>query len=246
MVRGVGRTLQQLHEERAAAEAARLAAEKAEAERRAAEEQRAREATEARRREEAARAEAEARRQAEAEAAHQGQQAEAERRTTEENTWQTALQTGTAEALYAYLNHYPAGAYAREARQLIKQLQGGARGSSSPAPRNVAIALTTVIFAVLAYVLWPKPDTPPAGGETTESSTGKVENKPADNSAKTLPYLSDALTNIEFEDMRPQCLNYLREAMQLDPDNAEIRRAHTLLKNGNVEDARQILVRLTK
>lgn len=245
VVRGVRRTLQQLADERAEAETARLAAEKADAERRAAEEQRAREAAEARRREEAARAEADARRQAETEAARRRQQAESEHRATEENTWQTALQTGTAEALYAYLNHYPAGNYAREARQRIKQLQGS-NGGASTAPRNVAIVLTTLVFAVLAYVLWPKPDPPPADGETTENSTGKTKKAPTDNSAEIRSILNDASGTIKYEDSRQACLKNLSDAMQLDPDNTEIRQAYDLLKNGNVEDAKEILDRLTR
>lgn len=245
VVRGVRRTLQQLADERSENEAARQAAEKAEAERRAAEEQRAREAAETRRREEAARSEAEARRQAEAEAARRREQAEAERRTAEENTWQTALQTGTAEALYAYLNHYPAGNYAREARQRIKQLQGS-NGGASTAPRNVAIVLTTLVFAVLAYVLWPKGDTPPAGGEKMETGSKPTPAISEADRTKASDLLHEVLENLDFVDMRKHCLNKLAEAARLDPDNAEIMQVHTLLKNGNVEDARKILKRLTE
>jgi len=245
VVRGVGRTLQQLHDERAAAETARQAAEKAAAERRAAEEQRAREAAEARRREEAARAESDARRKADEAAARQRELAEAEHRAAEASAWQNALQAGTHEALYAYLNHYPNGSHAREARQRIKQLQGS-DGGKAFAPRNVAIALTTLVFAVLAYVLWPKEDTPPGGGETTESTPGKPEKVPTDNSAEIHSLLNDASGTIDYEDSRQACLKNLSDAMRLDPDNAEIRRAHDLLKNGNVEDARKILDRLTE
>lgn len=268
VVRGVRRTLQQLADERAENEAARLAAEKAEAERRAAEEQRAREAAETRRREEAARAEAETRRKAEAEAAHRRELAETERRAAEENAWQTALQTGTAEALYAYLNHYPAGAYTREARRRIKQLQGGGNSGASPAPRNVAIVLTTLVFAVLAYVLWPKGETPAVGGEQTEKSTDEINawetakrvntlpayraylsNNPAgahakeaqnalDNLAKVHAHLSDALHSIEDVDI---CLNSLDNALLLDPDNVRISEIRGMLKDGMIPEARRAL-----
>ncbi|MEQ1745338.1 MAG: hypothetical protein ABMA02_07930 [Saprospiraceae bacterium] len=265
VVRGVGRTLQQLHDERAAAAAARLAAEKADAERRAAEELRARDAADAQQRAEQARTEAENRRKAEAETARQREQAEAEHRAAETNAWQNAQQTGTAEALYAYLNHYPAGNYAREARQRIKQLQG----SPSSASRFVAISVATVLFAVLAYVLWPKPPDKPATTDLNEASTAEANAWEAAKNTNTVSaykaylsgnstgahaseaqkaldnlqteirsYLSNALFAVEDTDI---CLNNLDNALKRDPGNPRIGEIRSMLKDGMIPDAKRAL-----
>jgi len=247
VVRGVRRTLQQLADERAENESARLAAEKADAERRAAEAQRAREAEAAQQREATARAEAEARRKADEADARQREQADAERRAAEENAWQNALQTGAPEALYNYLNHYPDGAYTREAKRRIKQQQqrSGNDGTSSPTPRYIAAGVTTVLFAVLAYILWPKPDpTPAVGTETTEqqAETPKVSEN---DRKKSLGHLADAYNSIDYKDMQQDCLDNLSEAARLDPGNAEIREVQRLLKSGDVPAAKERLRRLT-
>ncbi|MFN0016145.1 MAG: TIR domain-containing protein [Saprospiraceae bacterium] len=135
VVQGVRRTLAQLLQERAAAETARRAAEETESTRRAAEEQRARETEAARLREQQAR-----------ETEAQRHQAEATRARKEAFDWNLAQQTATTEAFSAYLNAYPTGAYAREARKRLRQTQSSSSGSS-PTLRYVAIAVAALALA---------------------------------------------------------------------------------------------------
>lgn len=266
VVQGVRRTLQQLQQERAAAEAARRTAEEAETTRRTAEEQRNRDAEAARQREQQARAEAEARERA-------AREAEAARRAADHAAWQQAEQTNTPDAYRAYLTAHPTGDYTREARSRIKQSRDG---GLSPTLRAAAIAGGGLALTALTIFLWPdrttaSAETDPAGQATAEAADWaaaqrantipayrdfleKHPNGPHDAAAEKArkaleqkfdALLSEALTLLR-DGMHTNAYNQLDTALRLWPDHAATRDARNLIGDELYDSAIQTLERAVR
>ena len=210
VVRGVRRTLEQLRAKRAEAEA---------------EAQKQREAAE-----KSARIEAAQRRQAEA--ARAREQAEAERRQAEQQIWQTAQQTDTPEVLRAYLDQYPKGAYAAQAKQRLKHLNRAAAQNRPPGPLRPALfTLGALLLLALLYALWPVTD-PASGGQTAAESADWT----AAQQANTIPTYEQFLNNNPNDPHRDEAetrLSTLQEAF-----DAHRLDAHSLLNAGLEDPAR--------
>lgn len=156
----------------------------------------------------------------------------AEHRQTEQQIWQTAQQTDTPEALGAYLDQYPKGTYAAQAKKRLQDLKHAAQRERPPGPLRPALfTLGALLLLALLYALWPAPD-PVSGGQTTAESADWT----AAQQANTIPTYKQFLNNNPNDPRRAEAetrLSTLQEAF-----DAHRLDAHSLLNAGLEDPAR--------